>query len=136
MKYVIISHLQSGSKKKKNLHSKKVIDTRWLHPGLQKTGGEPVFCIYTPFQLDISLIFFYNGFEQQLGRERFKKLFPVILTDNGSEFSTQRPLSIALRSTMANAHGFIIAMLDALTRKARLKSTLVQSVIPKAASRF
>lgn len=37
-----------------------------------------------------SVIDVYNYLDQKLGRELFKKLFPVILTDNGSEFSNPK----------------------------------------------
>lgn len=39
-----------------------------------------------------SVIDIYNGLYQKLGREMFRKLFPVILTDNGSEFSNPKAI--------------------------------------------
>lgn len=39
-----------------------------------------------------SVIDVYNGLDQKLGRELFRKLFPVILTDNGSEFSNPKAI--------------------------------------------
>ena len=39
-----------------------------------------------------SVIDIFNGIDKILGPELFEKLFPVILTDNGSEFSNPRAL--------------------------------------------
>jgi IS30 family transposase len=39
-----------------------------------------------------SVIDIFNGLCEGLGRERFARLFPVILTDNGSEFSNPKAL--------------------------------------------
>ncbi len=39
-----------------------------------------------------SVIDVFNGLDQTLGRELFRKLFPVILTDNGSEFSNPKAI--------------------------------------------
>jgi IS30 family transposase len=39
-----------------------------------------------------SVIDVYNDLDQKLGRDRFQKLFPVILTDNGSEFSNPKAI--------------------------------------------
>ena len=39
-----------------------------------------------------SVIDAYNDIEQKVGRELFRKLFPVILTDNGSEFSNPKAI--------------------------------------------
>lgn len=39
-----------------------------------------------------SVIDIFNALDRQLGRERFCELFPVILTDNGSEFSNPRAI--------------------------------------------
>jgi IS30 family transposase len=39
-----------------------------------------------------SVIDVFNDLDQKLGRELFRKLFPVILTDNGSEFSNPKAI--------------------------------------------
>jgi IS30 family transposase len=39
-----------------------------------------------------SVIDIFNDLDQKLGRELFRKLFPVILTDNGSEFSNPKAI--------------------------------------------
>jgi len=39
-----------------------------------------------------SVIDIFNGLDKNLGSELFKKLFPVILTDNGSEFSNPKAI--------------------------------------------
>jgi IS30 family transposase len=39
-----------------------------------------------------SVIDVYNNLDKSLGRELFRKLFPVILTDNGSEFSNPKAI--------------------------------------------
>src|SRR5665648_259346 len=39
-----------------------------------------------------SVIDVYNDLDQKLGRKLFRKLFPVILTDNGSEFSNPKAI--------------------------------------------
>ena len=39
-----------------------------------------------------SVIDVFNDLDKTLGRERFRKLFPVILTDNGSEFSNPKAI--------------------------------------------
>jgi IS30 family transposase len=39
-----------------------------------------------------SVIDVYSDLYQRLGRELFRKLFPVILTDNGSEFSNPKAI--------------------------------------------
>ncbi|WP_459761661.1 IS30 family transposase [Alkaliphilus crotonatoxidans] len=39
-----------------------------------------------------SVIDIFNDLDQRLGREPFRKLFPVILTDNGSEFSNPKAI--------------------------------------------
>ena len=39
-----------------------------------------------------SVIDVFNNLDQKLGRELFRKLFPVILTDNGSEFSNPKAI--------------------------------------------
>lgn len=39
-----------------------------------------------------SIIDIYNDLDKKLGRELFRKLFPVILTDNGSEFSNPKAI--------------------------------------------
>ena len=43
-----------------------------------------------------SVIDAYNDIEQKLGRELFRKLFPVVLTDNGSEFSNPKAIEFGL----------------------------------------
>ena len=69
-----------------------------------------------------SVIDVYDDLNQKLGLKLFQTLFPVILMDNGSEFSNQKPLSMTLRRMMVYVHGFIIVMPDALIRKVQLKS--------------
>jgi IS30 family transposase len=39
-----------------------------------------------------SVIDIFSGISKTLGKENFKKLFPVILTDNGSEFSNPKAI--------------------------------------------
>jgi len=39
-----------------------------------------------------SVIDVFNGLDQKLGRSLFQKLFPVVLTDNGSEFSNPKAI--------------------------------------------
>jgi IS30 family transposase len=39
-----------------------------------------------------SMIDIFNMFEKDLGEELFRKLFPIILTDNGSEFSNPKAI--------------------------------------------
>ena len=43
-----------------------------------------------------SVIDVYNDLDQKLGRKLFQKLFPVILTDNGSEFSNPKAIEYGL----------------------------------------
>lgn len=43
-----------------------------------------------------SVLDILDGLQEKLGMERFQKLFPVILTDNGSEFSNPRALECDL----------------------------------------
>ena len=41
-----------------------------------------------------SVINAYNDIEKKIGIESFKKLFPIILTDNGSEFSNPSEIEV------------------------------------------
>ena len=64
------------------------------------------FLLYTLWNVALCLLFLrdantsksvtdiFHLLHQTLGDDLFKKLFPVILTDNGSEFSNPRPLSM------------------------------------------
>jgi IS30 family transposase len=45
-----------------------------------------------------SVIDVFNDLDQKLGRELFRKLFPVILTDNGSEFSNPKAIEYGSES--------------------------------------
>ncbi len=52
-----------------------------------------------------SVIDIFNKLDKQLGYEKFGSLFPVILTDNGSEFSN--PKAIEYRDTVIPGHGLL-----------------------------
>jgi IS30 family transposase len=69
-----------------------------------------------------SVIDVFNDLDQKLGRELFRKLFPVILTGNGSEFPIPRPSSMGPINMAICARRFITAIPVAHTRKAPLKS--------------
>lgn len=45
-----------------------------------------------------SVIDVFNDLDQKLDRELFRKLFPVILTDNGSEFSNPKAIEYGSES--------------------------------------
>jgi transposase, IS30 family len=45
-----------------------------------------------------SVIDVFNDLDQKLGRELFKKLFPIILTDNGGEFSNPKAIEYGSES--------------------------------------
>ena len=45
-----------------------------------------------------SVIDVFNSLDQALGRDMFRKLFPVILTDNGSEFSNPKAIEYGAES--------------------------------------
>lgn len=49
-----------------------------------------------------SVIDIYNQLNETLGIKQFQKLFPVILTDNGSEFSNPRAIERKNDNTMGN----------------------------------
>lgn len=51
-----------------------------------------------------SVIDIFNALDKRLGKENFNRLFPVILTDNGSEFSN--PKKIELRKDSLKGFGF------------------------------
>ena len=51
-----------------------------------------------------SVIDIFNAMDKILGPELFEKLFPVILTDNGSEFSN--PRAIEYRETAPRGYSY------------------------------
>jgi IS30 family transposase len=83
-----------------------------------------------------SVIDVFNGLDQALGRELFRKLFPVILTDNGSEFSN--PKAIEYGSENYNKLRTQIYYCDAgrpyQKGAIEVNHTLIRRVIPKGVS--
>ena len=68
-----------------------------------------------------SVIDCFDDLYKLLGREDFKKLFPVILTDNGSEFSNPKGNEFGPEQNDAHRHGFFIVMQGSRIRKVRLR---------------
>lgn len=56
------------------------------------TVSEFMIGIKREYNDSLSVTRFFNGVYKGLGRETFMKLFPVILTDNGSEFSNPKAI--------------------------------------------
>ncbi|MDU2066881.1 MAG: IS30 family transposase [Sporomusaceae bacterium] len=83
-----------------------------------------------------SVIDVFNDLEQKLGRELFRKLFPVILTDNGSEFSN--PKAIEYGAENHNNFRTRIYYCDAGSPYQKgaieVNHTLVRRVLPKGSS--
>ncbi len=64
----------------------------------------------------------FNMLDETLGRDTFQKLFPVILTDRGSEFTN--PYSIECDENGSSAHGFFTVIRSVPTKRAVLRSLM------------
>jgi len=83
-----------------------------------------------------SVIDVFNDLDQKLGRELFRKMFPVILTDNGSEFSN--PKAIEYGSESYNNFRTRIYYCDAgrpyQKGAIEVNHSLIRRVLPKGSS--
>ena len=108
-------------------------------------GGKVLLTIYfvqSSFMLSFlreantsqSVIDIFNGLCRVLGREDFYRIFPVILTDNGSEFSNPKEIEF----TEANGRRTHIFYCDAASphQKGALEANhaLIRRIIPKGTS--
>ena len=64
----------------------------------------------------------FDGLYSLLGIESFKLLFPVILTDNGSEFSA--PMALEKDAAVYGAAGYFT-----VTRRLRSKRALLKTIM-------
>jgi IS30 family transposase len=53
-----------------------------------------------------SVIDYFDMLEQKFGTDNFKKIFPVILTDNGSEFSNPTAIETSIHSNQQRTRVF------------------------------
>ncbi len=68
-----------------------------------------------------SVIDIYDELYQRLGGQDFRRLFPVILTDNGSEFSNPKCIEKEWTGKASSGQESTIATPVRLTRKRRSK---------------
>ena len=67
-----------------------------------------------------SVIDIFDDIKQKIGIDVFKTIFPIILTDRGSEFSS--PEDIEIDKTLVKCYlKFSTAILDKVNKKAKLK---------------
>jgi IS30 family transposase len=84
-----------------------------------------------------SVIDVFNGLDQKLGRSLFQRLFPVILTDNGSEFSNPKAIeygSLKNNSSLRTRIYYCDAGCPHQKGAIEVNHALIRRVLPKGTS--
>ena len=78
-----------------------------------------------------SVIDVFNQLYELLGKEIFKKLFPVILTDNGSEFSNPKAIEFAPDGTRRTSVFYCDPSAPYQKGSIEVNHELIRRILPK-----